>query len=93
MATRKIINPSSGKPMEADVVEVLDITDPPTRISLEDGSELRLKLDVVEILRLREAWDNEGHPQYVVKSGTHMAVLDSPDHLKKPSHRSSGTRN
>ena len=92
MATRKLRHPSSGKTVEADVVEILDITDPPVRISLEDGSELRMKLDVVEIVRLRQSWDNEGHPQYVVKSGTHMAVLDSPDHLKKPPRGPAGSQ-
>lgn len=84
MATRKVQNPLTGKMVEADVVNIVNLTDSTIRVSLEDGSEIRFKTDIIEVARIPGHWDNEGHPMYSVRSGTSMVVLDSPDELKKP---------
>ncbi len=60
MATRKTKNPKTGELVDAEVIEIATISDPPIRISLEDGSELRLKTDVTEVLRFSGTWDPEG---------------------------------
>ena len=83
MATRKLKSPTTGETVEAEVIEIAEISNPPTRIVLADGSTLRLKSDIIEVTRFEGEWDLEGHPRYSVKSGNLMAVLDSPDHLKK----------
>ena len=88
MATRKISNPRTGQVVEAEVVNIAQLTDPPIRIVLEDGSELGLKTDIIEVSRIPDEWDNEGHPIYSLKSSNSMAVLDSPDELKRPNNGS-----
>jgi hypothetical protein len=49
---------------------------------LEDGTSLRLKCVVSEVLRVPEMYDQEGNPTYVIKSAN-MVNVKSPDHLKK----------
>ena len=89
MARRTVKSPTTGKIIEAEIVDVIECFDPPTRMVLSDGSELRIKLDVIEVVRVDGEWDSEGHPIYVVRSGKVLAVLESPDHLKKPATKDS----
>ena len=84
MATRRTKNPNTGEAVEATVVDIESIDDRPVIIKLVDESVLRLKIDVIEIVRFDGEWDREGNPLYQIKSGTVMAILESPDHLKKP---------
>jgi len=51
---------------------------------LEDGTNLRIKCVVSEVYRIPDAYDDEGNPIYVVKSGNILNVK-SPDHIKKSS--------
>lgn len=83
MATRKLRSPTTGEIVEATVVEIEEITDRPAIIRLADGSVLRLKTDVVDVARYEGEWDKDGHPLYNVRSGSILAVLESPDNLKK----------
>lgn len=83
MATRKLSSPTTGKTVDAEVVEIVDLHEAPIRIVLADGSTLRLRVDVIEVVRFNAEWDREGHPLYNVRYGTTMAVLESPEHLQK----------
>ncbi len=49
---------------------------------LEDGTYLRMKAVVSEIIRLNGEYDPEGNPIYIVKSAN-MLVVKAPDNLKK----------
>ena len=48
---------------------------------LADGSELRMRLVVSQVVMIPGEYDQEGNPVYVVKSGN-LLVAKSPDHLK-----------
>ena len=50
--------------------------------NLEDGTELRMRLIVSEIVMVPDQFDKEGNPVYVVKS-SNLLVAKSPDHLRK----------
>jgi len=50
--------------------------------TLEDGSLLRMKAVVSEIIRLHGEYDPEGNPIYIIKSAN-MLFVKSPDNLKK----------
>ena len=54
--------------------------------TLEDGTSLRMKAVVSEIVRLDGEFDNEGNPVYLVKS-TNVLVIKAPDNMKKGAHR------
>ncbi len=49
---------------------------------LEDGSTIRMKAVVSDIMRLTGEFDPEGNPIYLVKSAN-MMVVKAPDELKK----------
>ena len=83
MATRRVKSPTTGEIVDAEVIEIEEISDPPTRITLADGTRLRLKTDVMEVMRFNGEWDNDGNPLYNVRSASFIAVLESPDQLKK----------
>ena len=82
MVKRRLKSPT-GEIVEAEVVEIDEIKDRPIIIKLSDGSTLRMKIDIIEVYRADGLWDPEGHPQYNVKSGNLLSVLESPDHLKR----------
>jgi len=50
---------------------------------LADGTELRIRLIVTDIVMIPGEWDNDGNPVYVAKSQNIM-VAKCPDHLKRP---------
>jgi hypothetical protein len=50
--------------------------------TLEDGSSIRMKAVVSEIIRLEGEFDSEGNPVYLVKS-TNVLVIKAPDNLKR----------
>jgi len=54
--------------------------------TLEDGSNIRMKAVVSEIVRLDGEYDSEGNPVYLVKS-TNVLVIKAPDNLKRGAHR------
>ena len=87
---RTIKNPTTGQEVEGEVVEIEEIIEKPIRIVLADGTELRLKTDVVEVVRVRGKWDQEGHPVYSVKTGNLLAVLDSPKRLRRAAGNNGG---
>ena len=47
---------------------------------LDDGTVLRIKLVLTEVLRMSGLYDRYGDPAYIVRSSEVMAV-DAPDHL------------
>ncbi|MYI69773.1 MAG: hypothetical protein F4103_13870 [Boseongicola sp. SB0673_bin_14] len=83
MAKRTLPSPITGKPVEATLVEIKEISEKPTVISLADGAVLRLKLDVIEVARFENERDPEGNPIYNVRSGNILAVLEAPESLRK----------
>ena len=83
MVTRRMRSPTTGEMVDAEVIDIKNTSDTAIQIKLADDTVLRLKIDVIEVVRFEGEWDAEGHPRYTVKSGTSMAVLDSPEHLRK----------
>ena len=83
MTKRTVKNPTTGETVESEVVEVVEISDPPVLMVLADGSRLRMKLDVIEVTRVAGQWDAEGFPVYTVRSGKSLAVLEAPSHLRQ----------
>jgi hypothetical protein len=54
---------------------------------LNDGSVLRLKSVVTEILKLDGKYDAEGNPQYLIKSAQVVSVSGSDRPRKPPSEQ------
>jgi hypothetical protein len=73
-----------GKQVKAISTRFKNIREEWNEYELEDGSTLRMKTVVSDVVRIPDEYDNENNPIYVVKS-TNMVVANSPDHLKKKS--------
>ncbi len=66
-----------GKPLEGDRVAFEPVEEPWTKCRLPDGTIIRLKLVVADVVRLREDQPS-GEPHYIVKSSNILAI-DEPD--------------
>lgn len=71
-----------GKDVDALEIRFKGVREEWNEYDLEDGSTIRMKLVVTEILRVQGEYDPENNPVYVIKSGN-MAVVKSPDELKR----------
>lgn len=49
---------------------------------LDDGTVLRLKPVVTEVLRVEGEYDAHGNPGYIVQS-TNVTAVDAPDELRR----------
>ena len=71
-----------GKQVEATPVKFRNIREEWNEYDLEDGSTIRMKTIVSDVVCVPDEYDQENNPIYVVRS-TNMVVVNSPDHLKK----------
>ena len=71
-----------GKDVDALEIRFKGVREEWNEYDLEDGSIIRMKLVVTEILRVQGEYDPENNPAYVIKSGI-IAVVKSPDELKR----------
>lgn len=54
-----------------------------SELKLHDGAIIRVKLSVIQIVRIEGQFDKDGNPVYVVKGGPIIAVASCPDKLRK----------
>jgi len=73
-----------GKEVDALEVRFKSVREEWNEYDLEDGTTLRMKTVVSDIVRVEGEYDPENNPVYLVKS-SNIVVAKSPDHLKKPS--------
>lgn len=71
---------------EVDALEVRfkSVREEWNEYDLEDGTTLRMKTVISNIVRVEGEYDPENNPVYLVKS-SNILVARSPDHLKKQS--------
>lgn len=75
------VNGPTG-PMDATELEFEVTSEPWTTVKLEDGSELRLRLNVSKVYRLEQYDQMTGEPAYMVKNNIDMRGRVNPK-LKK----------
>jgi hypothetical protein len=54
--------------------------------SLRDGSTIKVKTVVTNVIRLNGEYDPQGDPVYLIKSGNHTVCVEVPEHLRKAQH-------
>lgn len=80
---RKIPLGPNGPIVDAELIDVQSSQESWSQYLLGDGTTLKLKVVVTEVWRVVDAYDNEGNPQYIARSGN-ILVINSPDELRKP---------
>jgi hypothetical protein len=78
--TRRILGPD-GQEHEAEPIGFRSAGEHFNEYLLDDGTILRIKLVVTEVLRGRDVYDALGNPMYYV-SHQEVTALDVPDDLK-----------
>lgn len=73
-----------GREVDALSIPFKSIKEDWNEYDLEDGTTLKMKAVVSDIVRVDGQFDPEGNPLYLIKSGN-MVVASSPDNLKKKS--------
>jgi len=71
-----------NKSVQGEIVRVNNFQDRPSRITLEDGSEITLRITVGEVVFIRDRWDNKGEPIYSVNLNPAIDV-SAPEKLRK----------
>jgi hypothetical protein len=78
---RKITLPT-GEEVEADVIGYRANVEHWNEYLLDDGTVVRLKPVVTEVLRLEGQYDQHGNPGYIIQS-TNVTAVDAPEELRR----------
>ncbi len=78
---RKTVMTPNG-PREGVVIGITSTHENFNEYMLEDGTVMKMKTIVSEVLREDGAWDRDGNPVYYVKSQNVLSV-DSPEELRR----------
>jgi len=70
-------------PVDGTVIPIKESTERWSDILLEDGTTLRVKPNVLTVVRIDNKFDAEGNPVYGVKSNQVMMVADVPLQLRQ----------
>ena len=77
------VRDQQGKQIAGTIVDVAESNERFSHVTLEDGSILKVKVSVLEALRVDDQWDPDGNPTYIVKSHNVVAVSESPEQLRR----------
>jgi hypothetical protein len=78
---RKITLPN-GEEIEADVIGFRSTAEHFNEYLLDDGTVIRLKPVVTEVIRIEGQYDPMGNPAYIIQS-TNVTAVDAPDELRR----------
>lgn len=80
---KKTVEYPPGTQVEGTDVAITESIERFNELKLEDGTILRMRTNVVEVIRLDEQWNENGDPVYVVKSSTTVTAVEVPQEFKK----------
>jgi hypothetical protein len=78
---RKVPLPDGGQ-LDAEVFGFRSSGEHWNEYLVDDGSVLRLKVVVTEVLRVEDQYDANGNPVYLIQS-TNILAVDAPEELKR----------
>lgn len=78
-STKKIELSIGGKTVEAEIIEVKREENSPIILHLENDVILRLKTDVVQVLRILDPSGDDNNAYYRVQSGNVLSIVGSVD--------------
>ena len=78
---RKIQGPD-GKEHEAESIGFRSTAEHFNEYLLDDGSVLRIKLVMTEVLRLKDVYDAQGNPAYLAQH-SQVTAVDSPESIRR----------
>lgn len=82
MGQKKIKIKYQNKIVDATPTSVNSSSEHWNEYLLEDGTVIKMKLVVTDVVRVDDEFDGEGNPVYVVKS-TNVVSVSAPEELKR----------
>lgn len=79
---RKKIQDPSGNWVEGVQIDIEESIERFSELKLRDGTILKVKMSVIEAIRLDDKKDEDGNPTYILKSQNIVDVFYCPDELK-----------
>ena len=79
----KVLSPMTAKEVDGFIVDVDESVERWSELKLSDGSTLKLKQVILQVIRLANEYDQNKNPLYLVQSAPIMAIGSVPDNLKK----------
>ena len=76
--TRKVKDPQ-GRIVDGVVVDVSDAIEPFGELTLADGTIIKTRSTVVEVVRIDSQRDVNGNPLYIINSAQIVSVVKGPD--------------
>ena len=71
-----------GRKVEGEVLEFQSKGEAWNQYELEDGTTLRVKIVMLDVVRLIDEYDDNGEPVYVL-SAQQIVATSAPSHLRK----------
>ena len=75
--------------VDATEVPLIESVERWTELKLTDGSVLRVKPVITNVLRIDNEYDPQGNPFYAIQGGQTMVIGSVPEHLRKPTIKDS----
>lgn len=73
----------TGEIVDAFDVPVAESNEKWSELTLEDGTVMKIKMNVVSAIRVPNHYDAEGNALYLVKGQPAMVIISVPEHLRK----------
>ena len=73
----------NGPQVDGFKIPIAESSERWSEYTLEDGTIIRIKQVVFEMIRLADQYDPEGNPMYVTKATPILNIVSVPDNLKK----------
>lgn len=86
MAERRIRIPfptPTSPPADGSEVPVAQATERWSEVTLEDGTVLRVKPNVMSAIRMDDQYDADGNPVYAVKGNQIITIASTPASLRR----------
>lgn len=77
----QVTDQKTGKLVDGKVIKVVKADEPFSYIELEDGTEITMRTNVTQVIRLLDRWDKNGNPVYTIEAHG-ISRTNSPDSLK-----------
>ncbi|HEY6351977.1 MAG TPA: hypothetical protein VI636_21490 [Candidatus Angelobacter sp.] len=82
----KIPFPTPQSPMmDGSEVQVKEATERWSEITLDDGTVLRVKPNILSAVRMEGQHDADGNPIYAIKGAQSAMIVSAPQHLRRGS--------
>jgi len=73
----------NGKMSDGMEVPVEESNEKWSEFKFEDGTIIRAKISLIQVVRVTDEYDPLGNPSYAINMTPTIAVIEVPDNLKK----------